>query len=367
MISRAGKENFFAAHYDWLVAGVGALALVGGIAFFAMTLGDDAEELASAEAARVERMQPAETGVKALDMGDYQNATRVTKSPVLVAEVSERKESFLASERRVKCKCGKVISGDTKKYPKCPFCGEKQEVDQMLVLDSDNDGMSDEWEKDNGFNPADPKDGALDTDGDGFTNVEEFLAKTNPRDAKDHPNYLDSLSVQLPLKETCVPFAFRKAMQVPGGWRCEFFDPAKKDAKRGMTGIVTAKVGEEVKGYDYVLKSYEKKTDKREKPGMKGMKVTVDVSEAVVERKADGKLVTLVIAHGKNPALTPVDVQATLVYERGRTQTIDVVPGSDLVLNGMKYKVETVKPVGKGAEVTVLDVASGEKRIIKAP
>ena len=29
MISRSGKENFIAAHYDWIVAAVGALALVG--------------------------------------------------------------------------------------------------------------------------------------------------------------------------------------------------------------------------------------------------------------------------------------------------------------------------------------------------
>ena len=33
MISRSGKGNFFAAHYEWLAAGVGILALVGAGAF----------------------------------------------------------------------------------------------------------------------------------------------------------------------------------------------------------------------------------------------------------------------------------------------------------------------------------------------
>lgn len=43
------------------------------------------------------------------------------------------------------------------------------------LSDSDNDGMPDEWELTNGFNPTYPDDGKLDADGDGYTNVEEYL------------------------------------------------------------------------------------------------------------------------------------------------------------------------------------------------
>lgn len=43
------------------------------------------------------------------------------------------------------------------------------------LLDSDNDGMPDDWELTNGFNPTYPDDGKLDADGDGYTNVEEYL------------------------------------------------------------------------------------------------------------------------------------------------------------------------------------------------
>jgi len=46
--------------------------------------------------------------------------------------------------------------------------------------DSDNDGMPDEWEQDNGFNSTDPADAGEDPDGDELINVEEFRAGTDP-------------------------------------------------------------------------------------------------------------------------------------------------------------------------------------------
>jgi pectate lyase len=42
-------------------------------------------------------------------------------------------------------------------------------------VDSDHDGMPDEWEKQHGLDPKDISDGAKDRDGDGYTNVEEYL------------------------------------------------------------------------------------------------------------------------------------------------------------------------------------------------
>jgi hypothetical protein len=88
MITRTGNQGFFAAHYDWVLAGVGALALVGAGVFYALTLGADADEAARLSVAAVDRMRPQETGVKALDMAAYQAAMRSTRNPVTVAEVS---------------------------------------------------------------------------------------------------------------------------------------------------------------------------------------------------------------------------------------------------------------------------------------
>jgi len=48
------------------------------------------------------------------------------------------------------------------------------------LLDSDGDGMPDEWEIANGLNPHDPTDAGQDPDGDGLTNLQEYLHGTNP-------------------------------------------------------------------------------------------------------------------------------------------------------------------------------------------
>jgi pectate lyase len=48
--------------------------------------------------------------------------------------------------------------------------------------DSDHDGMPDQWEEQQGFDPNDSSDASADQDGDGYTNIEEFLNGTNPID-----------------------------------------------------------------------------------------------------------------------------------------------------------------------------------------
>ena len=368
MISRFGNKNFFAAHYEWVALAVGVLALIGGAVVYAMSLGADADAAAADSVARVERMKPSETGVKPLDLSAFENATRLTRSPVTVTEIPETAESFLASERRVLCKkCKKAISGDIKTVPNCPFCGEKQEEEKKVVLDADNDGLPDEWEKKYGLNSGDASDANADLDGDGFTNLEEFQAKTDPTDKNDHPDYLDSLKIVLPLKETYMPFIFTAANKIPTGWRCTFFFPNRKDKSGyGRKGLsTTAVIGDEIEDSGFVLKKYEAKSEKRAIKGSANMK-TVDISEVTVERKSDGKVVTLVVAASKNVKPAPVDIQATLAYERGTVKNFEVVPGSEIDLSGTKYRISDVKAAGRGAKVTVEHALTGKKRTLEA-
>ncbi len=56
------------------------------------------------------------------------------------------------------------------------------EMNLASGTDSDGDGMSDDFEKFYGFNPASAADASVDSDGDGLTNVQEFQAGTNPLD-----------------------------------------------------------------------------------------------------------------------------------------------------------------------------------------
>ena len=48
-------------------------------------------------------------------------------------------------------------------------------------LDTDHDGMPDEWEILHGFDPTDPTDSVADADLDQYTNIEEYLNGTGPR------------------------------------------------------------------------------------------------------------------------------------------------------------------------------------------
>ena len=362
------KSNFLTAKYEWLVLALGIAVLAFGAYRYFTVTNEDLEDLKRDDIRRVESRKSDDLGVKPTDLSANTAALRTLRSPATVAEVSDKSESFLASERRVRCKCGKVISGDVKAVPECPYCHEKQEKESMLVIDADKDGLPDEWEKKFGLNPKDPSDVDADLDNDGFTNREEFLAKTNPADPKDHPPYLDSLKLTLPLKETKLPFYLVGASKIPAGWRCEFFDTTAESKlskdKRGAR--ITALINEEIGKTGFVLKSYEKKSAKREKQGMKGMFITYDASEVVVERKSDGRQITLVVQEGKHPVFAAVDVQATLQYERGIARNYDVVGGDELDLNGEKYRIVSVTAVGKGAEVVLENALSGKKHTLKA-
>ena len=59
-------------------------------------------------------------------------------------------------------------------------------------VDTDKDGMPDEWEIANGLNPNDPSDANKDCTGDGYTNIEKYINGISTKhkvDWRDMNNY----------------------------------------------------------------------------------------------------------------------------------------------------------------------------------
>jgi hypothetical protein len=59
---------------------------------------------------------------------------------------------------------------------------------EIMTADRDADGLPDEWESANGFDPASHRDAAADPDGDGFPTLAEYAAGTDPRQAAMAPS-----------------------------------------------------------------------------------------------------------------------------------------------------------------------------------
>ena len=358
MISRNAKQNFAAAHWDWLAAAAG-VAVLAGVVVWKFVLAEEDDPAATMDlAAPVAKAKP-------IDMKLFEQTERAVEEPSTIAEVPADKASFLASELRVFCVSADGKGGCGRPIPfgleKClwPGCGVAQKIEEKPSDDSDEDGLPDDWEKKYGLKIG-VNDANDDLDGDGFSNIEELEAGTDPSNKASHPDYLDSLKVLPELKQTYTTLMFQKAYKTPSGWKYNFKDNDPKRKNDYDHGNYSVFEGKEIGKSGFVAKSYEEKFEEKTMGG--GMKKKIDASFATVERKSDGKLVKLVVGAKR----TATDVQATLVYERGGTKQFAVVPGSEIELNGVKYRIADVARSGKGATVTVENVATKKRRKIEA-
>jgi len=62
----------------------------------------------------------------------------------------------------------------------------------VQILDTDGDGIPNQWELDHGLDPNNPADAWLDPDQDGFSNLTEYLLGTDLQDEQSHPTLADN-------------------------------------------------------------------------------------------------------------------------------------------------------------------------------
>ena len=371
----ASKENFFKAHWDWLVAGAGIAVLLASAAVFVGRIGLSPEDGAMRCEMRLKAAKPAHEGVPAADMTLFQSVFRMAKAPPTMVEFDPKKGSFLASETRIVCKAekdavdkaGKPIKGCGRPIPMeaktCPYCSVVQ--DTGVTKEEEGVRKMREWSARYSVDLILHPD--TDTDKDGFTDMEEYEYAMqqnvicNPKDPSSHPDYLESLFVDGEMQQTFLPFYLQTVTPVPNGWRFNFRDVKNKKNQYGQSMVYSVLKGEEVGKTGFTAVKYENRTEERVVPGSKGkLKKKVDVSVVELVRKSDGKQIFASL----NERRVPVDKQVALVFRRGREKRFTVKPGDEIELFSRKYKVVALGDDPKNPKVTVLDVLLKKESVI---
>lgn len=91
------------------------------------------------------------------------------------------------------------------------------------IVDTDGDGIHDNWEQINGFDPNDEADADLDSDVDTFSTLEEYLAGSDPHDNTSIPRVSD-LTITAVATGDPYPgavFSFEVQIQNGGNWSAE--------------------------------------------------------------------------------------------------------------------------------------------------
>ena len=390
----AKKKNFLVEHWDYLVALGGVAVLAGVVVFSFGKIAESVEDGRQECEMQIRARKPAHEGVERANMSHLIHVFKTARNPPTLKDVDPKKANFLASERRVICMvdpsekgikpCGNPIPHGAET---CPFCGAKQPTFVKIDMDTDHDGLPNDWEKKFGLNPKDPTDAAKDKDGDGFTNMEEFQANTDPTNAYSHPDYLDSLSVASEVTETRLPFFFEAASPVPNPtnraettYRLTFRNPNKKGMYGQMGEVYRVLIGEEIGKKDdrdpkksvmtgFAATAYEKKAEevpiKGAGTGGKGSGKTlmkkIDASVVHLKRISDGKPVTIRI----NQRNVAVDLHVDLFFNRGGGKKFTVTPGDEITLYKRKYKIVEFGGTANAPTVVVEDVLSKKRKELR--
>lgn len=381
MSFRKVDGDFSRQHWDKLAAlgGLAVLALVAAYKFGLISFSGD--PLPTMAAGGVAGNMNAETP-ESFEEFEKSLKSAFSSHAAKLADVSDGKANFLASESREKCVstdpakpgCGGPIEVGAKV---CPLCGANQTKDVVKEAsrDSDEDGLLDDYEIAHKLDPK-KNDVNEDKDGDGFTNIEEFNAGTSPSDALSHPGYIDYIALAGNIVQKFTTLQFVGAVRYKDDYRYQFVLPErKKEIDRGtlwgLKGEEIANTQQNTKqnpnahykaGFivvEYMPKEIEVKTTW-------GTTTRKDASEVLLKRVSDGKIIKFV----KEALRTATDTEATLSCDKAGVGGFTVIEGQKFKIKDEEYVVEKIfdKREGRAREsVVVKNLKTGKSREIESP
>ncbi len=342
----------FVRHYDKLIA-VAVLILLLISLFYLTSAGTARKQDEADYISQLARLKPESANLPPMVLADYEESSRLTRSPLQLEKPDAQQAGFLTPERRVGC----VVAACQKPIPYaasvCPFCGGKQPVplEERTDLDSDDDGIPDKTENALGLNPKDPSDAKGDLDSDGFNNLEEVMAKSDPKDPKSHPALVNLLRVK-ELRGKRMPLTFSNVNKMPDGKMQLVFnqkDPVQK--------TFWVREGDKIGDSGYVAGALTILSEERVNPNMGNIKTRVDVSTVVVKRLSDNKEMTLKINEvGKN-----TDVEAVIVLPLDNAE-FKVLEKGTFKVRDETYRVVSVDSVK--TSVVIENEATGQQKIV---
>ncbi len=172
------------AVYDRILA-FGALAfLIGSLMYLTVRMGMDRAEDARWRQ-EIENMKPRCPKAEAVMSNAFENAMAKLEQPSQIS-CSNWTWKLMVPEPRVECTdCLVPIPIDSANCYRCGATNYDKGDDP--TVDTDGDGLTDQWEGRYGLDVNDPSDAKLDLDNDGFSNLLEFKYETDPADEKSFP------------------------------------------------------------------------------------------------------------------------------------------------------------------------------------
>ena len=355
MALKLNVNNPIVRHYDKMIVVVVLIGLLISLFYLTRAAGPARAREEAGYKRQIDSLKPVSADLAAIEMADFEAATRLARAPLQLERPDGKRAGFLAPERRVICvvkECQKPIPYSVET---CPFCGggQPKPPETNLEKDSDGDGVPDRVEIELGLNPQDPADAKGDLDSDGFSNIEELSAKppTDPKDPKSHPAVVNLLRVK-ELRGKRMPLVFSAVNKMPDGKYQIVFNQIEPTRR-----TYWVRENEKIDETGFMAGTVTVKSVERENPNMPGIKMREDASTVTVKRLSDNKEVTLKI----NESGKVTDVEAVIVLPLDNAE-YSVVEGGTLKVREETFRVLTVDS-GK-TSVTIENEASGQQKTV---